>query len=110
ELVTMVNVALGRLPVSICQIADNDGDQAVSIAEIVSAQGYAQQGCPDTPGYCGQCDCRFVHGGAMLTLRGAVPSCVQPCRLWCAHQNGCEGVVSAACVDADEPEPTLAIP
>ena len=45
ELVTGVNLALGRMPVSACGVFDVDGDGTVSIDELVGAVADALQGC-----------------------------------------------------------------
>jgi hypothetical protein len=44
ELLTLVNIALGNLPLSAC-IADTNGDGTVTIEEIVAAVRNALQGC-----------------------------------------------------------------
>jgi hypothetical protein len=109
ELLTLVNVALGLSSVSTCPIGDDDGNHAISIDEILSAVKYAEQGCPDTPGFCSKCSCEFVGGHGVLTLRGAVPSCTGPCQEYCTRLDWCEGLVSAACVFSS-PSPSTYIP
>lgn len=103
DLLTMVNVALGDAPVSRCLIGDDDGNQMISIDEILLAIQYAQQGCPDTPGYCSECSCQFVRGTGTVSVRGAVPSCTEPCEWLCARFDACGGVVSASCISSGPP-------
>lgn len=45
ELVTGVNIALDRSPVSICAALDRDSDQRVTVAELVDAVSRALRGC-----------------------------------------------------------------
>jgi hypothetical protein len=97
ELLTMVNVALEAAPLNVCHIGDKDGDHAISVDEILFALRYAQDGCPDTPGFCSKCRCEFVSGTGTLTLEGAVPSCTEPCAQWCEQLSGCGGLISTSC-------------
>ncbi len=46
ELLTGVNIALGRMPVSDCGNLDPQGAGTVGIAELVTATTYALDGCP----------------------------------------------------------------
>jgi hypothetical protein len=46
ELVASVNVALGTEPLAGCRSADANGDEVVTIDELVEAVGRALQGCP----------------------------------------------------------------
>jgi hypothetical protein len=45
ELLTMVNIALGTLLVSDCQIGDANNDQQITIDEILTAVDHALHGC-----------------------------------------------------------------
>ncbi|MEO8605258.1 MAG: PEP/pyruvate-binding domain-containing protein, partial [bacterium] len=45
ELITVVNVALGRAQLVTCQNGDRNGDGMVSIDELVGAVGHALEGC-----------------------------------------------------------------
>jgi hypothetical protein len=49
EILTMVNIALGSLPVQQCMAGDVDGDGAVTVDEIVAAVNAALTGCPPAP-------------------------------------------------------------
>jgi 6-phosphogluconolactonase (cycloisomerase 2 family) len=49
ELVLSVNIALGLQPITRCGETDGNGDQVVSIDELIRAVNAAQTGCPDTP-------------------------------------------------------------
>jgi hypothetical protein len=49
ELIVGVSVALGTVRVEVCRAADADGDETVSIAELVVAVNNALQGCGPTP-------------------------------------------------------------
>jgi hypothetical protein len=46
ELITLVNIALGSLPVTNCPAGDVDHDGMIAINEIVAAVGNALNGCP----------------------------------------------------------------
>lgn len=46
ELILIINIALGNLPVSACLAADLDGDGVVTIAEATAAVQSALTGCP----------------------------------------------------------------
>ena len=46
DLITLVDIALGTLPVSACTAGDADHDGAFTVAEIVSAVNAALAGCP----------------------------------------------------------------
>lgn len=45
ELIRMVNIALGSLPVAQCEAGDRDGDGGISIAELIGAVGRALSSC-----------------------------------------------------------------
>jgi hypothetical protein len=45
ELLTMVNIALGRVPVSACTAGDADGNGRIDIAELLKAVNSALRGC-----------------------------------------------------------------
>ena len=45
ELLTMVNIALGRVPVSTCTAGDADGNGRIDIAELLRAVNSALRGC-----------------------------------------------------------------
>jgi hypothetical protein len=45
ELVTMVNIALGSLDVSVCAAGDVDADGSITINEIIVAVGSVALGC-----------------------------------------------------------------
>jgi hypothetical protein len=45
ELITAVNVALGKQPLERCLPVDRDGNGAVSIAELIAAVNRALSGC-----------------------------------------------------------------
>jgi hypothetical protein len=45
ELLTMVNIALGRVPVSACTAGDADGNGRIDIAELLKAVNSALAGC-----------------------------------------------------------------
>jgi cysteine-rich repeat protein len=47
ELVTGIDIALGRLALSTCPFFDDDRDFVVSVNELVKAVGHATRGCPD---------------------------------------------------------------
>ena len=49
ELIAGVGIALGSARVDRCPAADGDGDQAVTIAELVAAVNAALSGCPASP-------------------------------------------------------------
>lgn len=46
EIITMVNIALGSLPVENCPAGDGNSDGAVTVDEIVTAVNHALNGCP----------------------------------------------------------------
>ena len=46
ELVTIVNIALGNIPVSDCPAGDRDGNGNIVIAELIAAVNNALSGCP----------------------------------------------------------------
>lgn len=46
ELVSMVNIALGSRPLTICMAGDGNNDGQVTVDEIVTAVGNALNGCP----------------------------------------------------------------
>jgi hypothetical protein len=46
ELLTMVNIALGRVPVTVCVAGDADHNGQISIAELLRAVNSALGGCP----------------------------------------------------------------
>ncbi len=46
ELITMVDIALGNLPVSSCTAGDANGDGTIEINEIITAVNNALNGCP----------------------------------------------------------------
>jgi hypothetical protein len=48
ELITAVNISLGRADIATCAAIDGDGDGAASIAELVRAVLSALNGCPAT--------------------------------------------------------------
>jgi hypothetical protein len=45
ELLTMVNIALGNLPVTSCSAGDGNGDGEVTVDEILLATNNALRGC-----------------------------------------------------------------
>jgi hypothetical protein len=45
ELITMVNIALGSVPVSSCSVGDTSGDGDITIDEIIQAVNRALNGC-----------------------------------------------------------------
>jgi CSLREA domain-containing protein len=45
ELLTMVNIALGNLPVTACPAGDGNGDDEVTVEEILLATNHALRGC-----------------------------------------------------------------
>jgi hypothetical protein len=49
ELLNGVNIALGNMPVSVCQAADPNRSGSVAISELVSAVQAALNGCPVEP-------------------------------------------------------------
>ncbi len=49
DLITAVNVSLGRADVSACTAADGDGDGEVAINELIRAVRNGLSGCPATP-------------------------------------------------------------
>jgi len=50
ELLRMVNIALGNLPMIECQAGDYNGDRAITVDEILSAVGNALNGCGQKSG------------------------------------------------------------
>ena len=46
NLVTLVDIALGTLPVSACTAGDANKDGTITVAEIVAAVNAALDGCP----------------------------------------------------------------
>ena len=46
ELLTMVNVALGELPIVSCLVGDSSGDEKITVDEILVAVSLALIGCP----------------------------------------------------------------
>lgn len=48
EVITMVNIALGAAPISLCAAGDIDGGGAITVDEIVTAVNLALDGCPTT--------------------------------------------------------------
>jgi cysteine-rich repeat protein len=46
EVLTGVNVALGNAPLSLCSACDGNGDQQVTVDEILAAVNNALSGCP----------------------------------------------------------------
>jgi len=46
ELITMVNIALGKSVLSTCPVGDADGSGEVTVNEIIQAVGYALGSCP----------------------------------------------------------------
>jgi len=101
ELLTMVNAALDDTPVDACATGDEDGDRRFSVDEVLFALQYAQQGCPATPGYCSKCSCEFTTGSGFVVVRGAVPSCTEPCDWLCREYNSCDRLVSTSCLISD---------
>ena len=49
ELIVGVNIALGSAAVALCTNVDADGDEAVSVAELISAVNNGLGGCPGAP-------------------------------------------------------------
>jgi hypothetical protein len=49
EIITMVNIALGTLPLSACQVGDADGSGDITVNEIIAAVGFALTSCPSGP-------------------------------------------------------------
>src|SRR5262245_26905473 len=47
ELIRGVNIALGNDTVFQCRAFDTNGNESVTIEELIEAVGYAQDGCPD---------------------------------------------------------------
>ena len=45
ELLTMVNVALGNTPVTVCEAGDTNQDNQITINEILAAVSSALRGC-----------------------------------------------------------------
>ena len=45
EVVTLVNIALGELPLSMCPMGDLSQDRAITVDEIVSPMRTALTGC-----------------------------------------------------------------
>lgn len=50
ELLIAVRIALEEMELSLCPIADADGDEAVRIPDLITAIGHALNGCPGTAG------------------------------------------------------------
>ena len=46
ELIIVVNIALGNLPLSACPIGDADGSGDITVNEIIKAVGFALTSCP----------------------------------------------------------------
>jgi hypothetical protein len=42
----MVNIALGEAPLSQCEAGDGNGDNEITVDEILTAVNNALQGCP----------------------------------------------------------------
>lgn len=52
EVVTVVNIATGELPLSACPAADVSGDGTVGVGEAIAAVQAALAGCPEPPQPC----------------------------------------------------------
>lgn len=52
EVVTVVNIALGTLPLSACPAADAAGDGSVGVGDAILAVQAALSGCPEPPEVC----------------------------------------------------------
>jgi hypothetical protein len=46
EIITMVNITLGRADISACPVGDSDGKGEITINEIIAAVNNALNGCP----------------------------------------------------------------
>ena len=46
DLLTVIQIAAGQLPVSACPAADPNGDDQVSLEEVLQAVNNALDGCP----------------------------------------------------------------
>jgi hypothetical protein len=52
EVVTVVNIVLGTLPLAACPAADANGDGSVGVGDAILAAQAATVGCPDPPALC----------------------------------------------------------
>lgn len=75
EVVTVVNVALGELPLAACPAADVTGDGTVGIGEIVAAVQAALSGCPEPPELCPAIP---IASGSGVTVLAGPGLLVQP--------------------------------
>lgn len=75
EVVTVVNIATGVLPLSACPAADAGGDGTVGIGEAIAAVQAALDGCPEPPQPCPTIQ---VASGSGVTVLAGPGLLVQP--------------------------------
>lgn len=75
EVVTVVNIALGSLPLSACPAADAGGDGSVGIGDAILAAQAALAGCPEPPELCPTIPVATDSGATVLSGPGLL---VQP--------------------------------
>jgi len=93
EVVVLVNIDLGSTPLTSCPSGDIDGNEMITIDEVVTSVKNLLEGCPTGPGQCGnharegdeECD----DGGFCLGGTDAGTACVS--------DSECEG--QGVCVD-----------
>ncbi len=47
DLLTVIEIAAGRASIAACPLADSNGDQQVSLEEVLQAVNNALDGCPN---------------------------------------------------------------
>jgi hypothetical protein len=75
EVVTVVNIALGDLPLSACPAADANGDGSVGVGDAILAVQAALEGCPEPPELCPAIPVATSSGVTVLSGPGLL---VQP--------------------------------
>jgi hypothetical protein len=75
EVITVVNIALGNLPLSACPAADAAGDGGVGISDAILAVQAALSGCPEPPELCRTIPVASSSGVTVLSGPGLL---VQP--------------------------------
>ncbi len=108
EIITMVNIALGNVPVSECLPGDADSGGQITVDEILQAVNNALNGCPSVQGRCGdhvtntdldeECD----DGGTCIGGNQAGKACTSEADCGEGQNGVCSGGAYAevACADA----------
>ncbi len=74
ELMTMANIALGKMPMAMCEPGDANGDGQIRIEEILAGVNHALTGCPAvSPKLEKAAGVASSTLGALLTLVTAIP-------------------------------------